>query len=63
MTSQQGARQAPTARPYYVGELIQKVHAGMSGAKAGNKLTDTVPTCRNGIDQHQRHGTPAVDAG
>jgi hypothetical protein len=28
MTSQQGARQAPTARPYYVGELIQTVHAG-----------------------------------
>lgn len=63
MTSQQGARQAPAARPYYVGELIQKVRAGMSGAKAGNKLTDTVLTCRNGIDQHQGHGTPAVDAG
>lgn len=28
MTSQQGTRQAPAARPYYVGELIQKVHAG-----------------------------------
>lgn len=35
MTSQQGTRQAPAARPYYVGELIQKVHAGNVWSESG----------------------------
>jgi hypothetical protein len=35
MTSQQGARQAPAARPCYVGELIQKEHAGNVWSESG----------------------------